>query len=166
MPRRSSFLDGVMCTCGMLRDEIEVLACEICGEGCCDSCLVECDDCSGIVCRNCKSVFQETVCQNCEEPYIKKLHNDKSDIKLDDKIRVHLLVDGRTYSVKNNQAAADLIALTNPIIAFSERIKYLDIKGLGLLKYSYRQITFNKGKEDYFLAFTPCVVADDLPFYD
>lgn len=78
---------------------------------------------------------------------------------------VFILVGGNAYHVsKENKMAKVLLDGTEPILREHERIRYLDIKGLGLLNYSHRSVRgrgFGKGVE-YYLYFNP--LHETLPF--
>lgn len=107
----------VVCSCGDVVREIDTLFCHKCGDVVCVDCLSE-GYMGEIYCTYCEGYGMDTP--------------PKEEIEL-----MNLIIDGKKYEITPSRDLAFCSSYTN---GFSYK-SYLNIKGIGMLKYLYRSIT-------------------------
>lgn len=67
---------------------------------------------------------------------------------------VYIILDGMEYKVADDNGAAEMLILgTDSAMPKEQRIRYLDIRGLGVLKFRSRKIVRNRKSLEYRLKF-------------
>jgi hypothetical protein len=138
-----NLIDGVVCTCGLIKDEMQIMACDFCGDGVCDGCADDtaCSKCGKVACINCRGDRYTDLCAWCEHTLDKKLdYKNKLQMHKDDV--VYIVVDGMEYKVSDENG--NIAMLIEASDAVRGQLKNLDIRGLGMLQFKYRNIATRK----------------------
>jgi hypothetical protein len=127
----------VICSCGQVIYEIDMMNCSCCGDVMCEDCYTNCFDCGKMFCHNCSE--SSTQCLKC---------NLNSTLKASDE-KAFLVINGVTTPIKNSAFMIHKSSLNNArdIRLILEGVEY---------QYIYRALHQRKDNEkkfDYFLYF-------------
>lgn len=124
-----------VCQCGQCVDDMDIVACHICGDASCEDCWVECEYCGHLVCMNCSGAYTTKLCYSCEAVVMRQKERQKESGYVSKGFLIIAGEVGKKFMIKDS---TELINATNED-SFA-KIRILDIKGLGRLKYSYRSL--------------------------
>lgn len=139
----------IFCTCRKVINELDILFCETCGDVCCDDCALICSFCGSCYCINCSTSLELDSCCYCGNEYLQPILSSGAGI--DD---VFVVFCGNTYHISNKNGMATELVERTDLFRTAARL-VIDIKGLGVLAYSYRSIRKKDSSKEleYYLHF-------------
>lgn len=122
----------IRCQCGASKNEIELFVCELCADTCCVDCLLTCFSCNRKVCMQCKGLFPNTACIECD----KAMGWEKPQ-----EFIVYIVVAGIHYLVNPDNGMHKAL-VESTICSDHQRLSKLEIKNMGVLYFSYSAIRY------------------------